>query len=49
MVGPSVVVDENVVEENENSFRNKGRKMLFIRAWNVVGALVRPNGITKNS
>jgi hypothetical protein len=31
------------------NFRMKGFKMLFMRAWKVDGALVRPNGITRNS
>jgi hypothetical protein len=29
--------------------RRKSCKMSFMSAWNVAGALVRPNDITKNS
>jgi hypothetical protein len=49
MVGPCGAVDEYIIEENQPNWRRNGRRMSFMRAWNVTGALHNPNGMTKNS
>jgi hypothetical protein len=42
-------VYQYVIEENQHERHNRGYSTEFIKLWNVTGALVRPNGMTKNS
>jgi hypothetical protein len=46
---PRRTIDENVIKETNTNLRKYGRMMSFIRAWNVVGELESPNGMTRNS
>ena len=49
MLNPCFTIDEDIIREDHNKVPQKGRNILFINAWNVEGALVKPKGMTKNS
>lgn len=49
MFGPSLGVNKYVIKEDQYKLRRYGQNRSFITLWNVVGALVNPNGMTKNS
>ena len=42
-------VDEDIIEEDESEVIQEGPQRLMIRCMKVAGALVRPNGSTRNS
>jgi len=46
----NMLLQTKISSKNTNTnFLKKGLKMWFMRPWNVVGALVKPKGMTKNS
>lgn len=45
----AVSVNRYVIEEDQYKFSQIKSNVLFIKAWNVVGVLVRSKSITLNS
>jgi hypothetical protein len=49
MLRPRRIVDEISSKNTKTNLCRYRRNTSFITAWNVVGALERPNGMTRNS
>jgi hypothetical protein len=49
MLCPRRTIDENIIKNTRMNLCRYGHNTSFIRAWNVAGALERPNGMTRNS
>jgi hypothetical protein len=49
MICPGVTVDKNIIKKTRMNFHRYDWNTSFIKAWKVLGALVRPKGTTKNS
>ena len=49
MLSLGFTIDEDIIKEDQNEVLQVGLKYFIHNAWNVEGAFVRPNGMTKNS
>lgn len=46
---PGIAVNQDIIKINEAKYVKVFRHELFMKFWNVVGASINHNGITKNS
>ena len=49
MLSLGFTIDEDIIKEDQNEVPQVGTNILFINAWNVEGAFMRPNDMTKKS